>query len=105
MRFYQKSTDVVAYAWTAETVCVHCAKAGLIYRVGVSGRASEETMARLFDLSMDELSETYARVVLGRTGPLSELDTSEFPQPIFANAEGVMDDSCGNCGMRIEDTW
>lgn len=104
MRYLRKSTDVVAYAWNADTVCVPCTQAGLIYLLGVSGRISGGTRAKLFDLSLEELSEAYARIVLGRSGPLSELDTNEFPQPMFADQDGVDQDSCGRCLMKIKDT-
>lgn len=103
MSYYQKSTEVVAYAWNADLVCVPCVRKRLSAVLRTSNRVSQRTIGTLDDLDLEELSALYARVELGHDGPLGDLDTAVFPQPVFANDYGD-EDSCGDCLTRIEDT-
>lgn len=103
MSYYRKSTEVVACAWNADLVCVPCVRKRLSATLRAELRARHTTSQGLDDLDLEELSALYAQVVLGHDGPLGDLDTAVFPQPVFANDYGD-EDSCGDCLTRIEDT-
>lgn len=101
MKYFQRSTDIVAFAWNAAVVCPGCVREALTNELEASALVSGRTAYGLSALDLGELSELYARVILGQMGPLGDLDTADFPQPIFADQQA--DDSCDRCLIRIED--
>lgn len=100
MHFYhQPTTDIVAYAWNAAMVCVPCTRIGLLSFTEVQGVKIDK------DAPTDEVREIVGSVLGYLPDQLGLLDTSEFPQPVTAGEEGINDDSCDRCSLRIRDTY
>ena len=97
--YLQPTTDVVAYAWNAAMVCVPCTRVGLLSYAKVQGVKIPK------DADTAEVREIVGAVLGYLPDQLGLLDTNEFPQPVTAGEEGIDEDSCDNCLIRIKDTY